>query len=121
MSFYDWKNRSKIDTWIKDNPEIMRACQAAYKAGERQGCKINKQIPDFVVVRNMNWTGEILTGIWNGEYYVLEDGDCYLPKILKEQYDAKFYFSALFVQEEVMAKSKKEYTDTKPFEGHGGY
>lgn len=44
MSFYDWKNRSKIDTWIKDNPEIMRVCELAYKAGERQGRKDLKEI-----------------------------------------------------------------------------
>lgn len=39
MSFSEWKKRSKIDTWIKDNPEIMQACELAYKAGERQGRK----------------------------------------------------------------------------------
>lgn len=39
MSFAEWKKRCNIATWIKDNDEAMSACQAAYKAGERQGRK----------------------------------------------------------------------------------
>lgn len=43
-TFVEWKKRAKIDTWIKDNDEVMRACQAAFKAGERQGRKDTEEI-----------------------------------------------------------------------------
>lgn len=38
-TFSEWKKRAKLDTYMKDNAEIMRACELAYKAGERQGRK----------------------------------------------------------------------------------
>lgn len=48
-------------------------------------------VPPFVVVRDMNYTGEILFGSWDGErYYILDDGDCYTPERLADEYDATF-------------------------------
>jgi len=48
--------------------------------------------PLFVVVRDMNYTGEILHGKWDGtRYYVLDDGDCYTPERLSDEYDAEFF------------------------------
>ena len=47
-------------------------------------------IPKFVVVKDMNYTGEILRGKWDGKHYVLEDGDCYFPERLSDEYDCIF-------------------------------
>lgn len=46
MSFADWKKRSRLIAeihWIYQG-DAERACQAAYKAGERQGRKDAKQV-----------------------------------------------------------------------------
>lgn len=49
----------------------------------------NTQKP-FCIVRNLNWTGEVLLGEWDGEkYYVLSDGDCYTPQALSS-YESEF-------------------------------
>lgn len=47
-------------------------------------------VPQFVIVRDMNYTGEILFGKWDGTYYVLDDGDCYTPERLADEYDTTF-------------------------------
>lgn len=44
----------------------------------------------FCTVKNMNWTGEVMHGEFDGTYYVLDDGDCYKPEILATRYDAIF-------------------------------
>jgi hypothetical protein len=47
--------------------------------------------PKFCTVLNMNWSGEIMHGVFDGTYYVLEDGDCYLPETLQHyRCDVKF-------------------------------
>jgi hypothetical protein len=39
----------------------------------------------------MNYTGEILHGKWDGaRYYMLDDGDCYTPERLADEYKAEF-------------------------------
>jgi hypothetical protein len=45
-------------------------------------------IPKFCTVKNRNWIGEIIHGEFDGTYYVLEDGDCYLPETLEHYGDA---------------------------------
>lgn len=45
-------------------------------------------IPKFCTVKNMNWTGEIMHGEFDGTYYVLDDGDCYKPETLQHYADA---------------------------------
>jgi hypothetical protein len=45
--------------------------------------------PKFCTVLDMNWSGEILHGTFDGIHYVLDDGDCYLPETLLH-YDAKY-------------------------------
>ena len=47
--------------------------------------------PQYVVVKNMYWEGEITIGEWNGTYYVMDDGDCYLPDNLKKYYESEFF------------------------------
>ena len=39
-------------------------------------------LPKYCTIRNMNWAGEIIHGEFDGTYYVLEDGDMYLPETL---------------------------------------
>jgi hypothetical protein len=46
--------------------------------------------PKFCTVRDMNWTGEVMHGTFDGTYYVLDDGDGYLPETLSKHYDATF-------------------------------
>ena len=48
-------------------------------------------IPKYVIVKNMNWTGETMSGEFDGTWYVLDDGDCYLPETLKKHYEAEFF------------------------------
>jgi len=56
---------------------------------------VDLPIPDFVVVRDMNYTGEIMCGKWDGTHYVLDDGDCYFADRLRDEYDVKFYYSVM--------------------------
>lgn len=46
-------------------------------------------LPKFCTVKNMNWTGEIMHGVYDGTHYVLEDGDCYIPETLAH-YEVEF-------------------------------
>jgi len=46
-------------------------------------------LPKFCTVTDMNWTGEIMHGTFDGTYYVLDDGDMYLPEMLLH-YDVKY-------------------------------
>ena len=48
-------------------------------------------IPKYVVVKNMNWNGELMSGKFNGIYYVLDDGDCYFPETLQKYYESEFF------------------------------
>ena len=48
-------------------------------------------LPKYVVVKDMNYEGEEMTGEFDGTYYVLDDGDCYLPETLRKHYNAKFF------------------------------
>lgn len=50
-------------------------------------------VPEVVVVRNMNYTGEVTKGKWDGEFYVLDDGDCYTADQLTAEYEPEFYYS----------------------------
>jgi hypothetical protein len=47
-------------------------------------------LPRFCTVKDMNWTGEIMHGKFDGTWYVLDDGDCYLPETLAHLYGAIF-------------------------------
>jgi len=47
-------------------------------------------VPPFVTVRDMNYHGEVIHGRWDGTYYMLDDGDCYSPSRLADEYDAIF-------------------------------
>ena len=41
--------------------------------------------PRYVVVRDMNYTGEVMAGEWDGQFYVLADGDCYSGERLRSE------------------------------------
>ena len=44
----------------------------------------------YVVVRDMNYTGEVMAGEWDVQFYVLADGDCYSGERLADEYGAEF-------------------------------
>ena len=47
-------------------------------------------LPKYVTVRDMNYPGEIMHGEWDGTHYMLDDGDCYTPERLSDEYNATF-------------------------------
>lgn len=47
-------------------------------------------MPKFCTVQNMNFTGEVLNGEFDGTHYILDDGDMYLPETLSQNYTVKF-------------------------------
>lgn len=56
--------------------------------------------PRFCTVRDMNYTGEVMHGEFDGTHYVMEDGDCYLPETLKHHYEPEFSDTAPTTKEE---------------------
>jgi hypothetical protein len=109
MSYRGWQARQpEID---KKDEQIKLLHEAIEQAYQRAGMikiraaleatkgevmnmpfELLESIPDHVVVYNMNYTGEILNGVFNGTHYVLEDGDMYLPETIYN-YEAYFYDS----------------------------
>ena len=59
----------------------------------REAVALNAELgapPRYVVVRDMNYTGEVMAGEWDGQFYVLADGDCYSGERLADEYGAEF-------------------------------
>jgi hypothetical protein len=68
-----------------------------------------RRVSAFCTVINMNWTGEIMHGEFDGTYYVMEDGDCYLPKTIEQiQHDEGAICHVVFFDSDPRATTENE-------------
>jgi hypothetical protein len=49
--------------------------------------------PDIVLVKNMNYQGEVILGKLSGDRYTMEDGDQYSRERLEQEYEPIFMWS----------------------------
>lgn len=51
------------------------------------------EFPDIVLVRNMNYQGEVIFGKLSGDRYTMDDGDQYTKEQLEQEYEPMFLWS----------------------------